>query len=216
MKPISRASCLKPQVVLILLFSSLYMYSQTPKTENHPIRLGLNIGTGTQENFLFESANYNYECKFYKFQINYRLNNNKRKVELALNIEPSIYQSDYFPYYETEFNRDNSQEKSVIPKDIREFALNVGLQAKFGIVKSMSAYILGSIGPTFSNTETDRLNSGMSFSDIIALGFNYDTSFSLMDFRLSFRHVSNAGLNNPNKGYNSLNFEVGFTLPLKI
>lgn len=211
-----RTSSLKLLLIITLFFSVSFMYSQNHKIENHPIRIGLNIGSGTQENFIFKSANYSYETKFYKFQFNYRLNNTKRNIELALNIEPSLYQSKYFPYYETNISRNNNQEKPIDShKDIQEFAINIGIQAKLDISKSLSAYILGSVGPTFSNTETDRLNSGMSFSDVIALGFNYDTTFSLIDLRLSFRHVSNAGLNNPNKGYNSLNFGVGFTLPLK-
>ncbi len=197
-------------LIVALFFSVFYNYSQVKTTENYPLRIGFISGSGTQESFLFESANYFYETKFYKAQITYCFFK-KRKIGLSLNIEPSFYTSQYYTTIDRTYEFEHHQTRT-----IHEFALNIGLKANLSLFREvLSSYFLGSIGPTFSNTETERLNSGMSFSDIIALGCNiHILPMALIDLRLSFRHVSNAGLNYPNKGYNSLNFEVGFSFPI--
>ena len=42
--------------------------------------------------------------------------------------------------------------------------------------------------------ETDRLNNGFAFSDILGVGFNYKINTLIFDIRATARHNSNANL----------------------
>ncbi len=52
------------------------------------------------------------------------------------------------------------------------------------------------------------MDSGLAFSDVIALGLSYQIKDIFLDFRYSMRHVSNANLSLPNNGLNSMNVET--------
>jgi hypothetical protein len=59
-----------------------------------------------------------------------------------------------------------------------------------------------------TDTETERMSQGFAFSDVIALGLSVKADRFQFDIRPSFRHVSNAGFNDKNAGYNTKNIEL--------
>lgn len=130
---------------------------------------------------------------------------------MSINVEPCYYTSRYTPLSR------HSQAKGTYNqrKTINEYTLNAGVQLHYTLLKNTSIYLVASSGPTIINSETERLNKGLSFSNIVGTGVNFRTSFMLFDLRFSIRHVSNAGMSKPNRGYNSLNFETGFSIPIK-
>ena len=65
-----------------------------------------------------------------------------------------------------------------------------------------------------TDTETERLSKGFAFSDVIALGFSLKVDKVIFDIRPSLRHVSNAGLQSSNAGFNTKNIEFGLSLIL--
>jgi hypothetical protein len=73
---------------------------------------------------------------------------------------------------------------------------------------------LGSVGPLITDTETERLSKGFAFSDVLAVGLSTKIGTVTFDIRPSLRHVSNAGLNESNAGYNTKNIEFGVSFPL--
>jgi hypothetical protein len=82
------------------------------------------------------------------------------------------------------------------------------------ISKTLSIYALGSVRPLITDTETERLSKGFAFSDVFAVGITYHAKRFSLDVRPSLRHLSNAGLQNSNAGFNTKNIEFGFTVPL--
>ncbi|WP_299555508.1 acyloxyacyl hydrolase [Seonamhaeicola sp.] len=216
MRPANNDTKRKNNLFLITIFCTYgLIYSQTNNIEHHKIGLGFIYGQGAHKSFPSPSKSYNFRTKFYKLHLNYKLTN-KRYWALAVNLEPSYYINEHKSLGSVQHVAGKIAESTTRPEDvINEYALNIGIQAKYNLFKNLTSYFLGSIGPTFSNMKTERLNKGFAFSNIVAMGLNYNINLVLLDFRLSMRHVSNAGMNYPNRGYNSLNFEVGFTIPLK-
>ena len=82
------------------------------------------------------------------------------------------------------------------------------------ISKRSAVYVLGSISPMLTDTETERLSKGFAFCDILALGYTLDFKYFALDVRPSFRHTSYAGLNTSNAGFNTNNIELGIIFPL--
>lgn len=187
--------------------------------KSNKIRLGLNYGFGTQQSYPFNSKDYTYDVQFYKIQINYLLNK-RTKWSFEINVEPSIYINEHQllnKYYVQPNDGDDYLEKReefTKIKQLNEYVLNLGFLARYKLFNSFSTYILGSVGPMYSDTNTERMNAGFAFSDIIALGLSYQIKAIFIDFRYSMRHVSNANLSLPNNGYNSMNFEFGFAYQL--
>jgi hypothetical protein len=97
-----------------------------------------------------------------------------------------------------------------------EFGVNVGLLARKNLFKNRSAiYGLISAGPHFITKTTERQASGFIFSDNFAMGFLQNISKKIyLDVRLGYRHLSNAGLQNPNSGIDNwvASFGVYFDL----
>jgi hypothetical protein len=83
-----------------------------------------------------------------------------------------------------------------------EFGVNIGLLARKNLFKNRSAiYGLISAGPHFITKSTERQARGFIFSDNFAMGFLQNISQKIyLDLRLGYRHLSNAGLQNPNGG----------------
>jgi len=186
--------------------------------KNKKIKLGFNYGFGTQQSYPFNSKDYTYDVQFYKIQINYLISK-KTKWSFEINVEPSIYFNEHqlLNKYYVQPNEDDylkKREEFTKLKPLNEYVLNLGFLTRYHAFNNFSTYILGSVGPMYSDTDTERMNAGFAFSDIIALGLSYQINTFFLDFRYSMRHVSNANLSEPNNGYNSMNFEFGLTYQL--
>jgi len=208
---------LKLTFVFFLVFINK-VNAQDTIQKNKKIRLGFNYGFGTQQSYPFNSKDYTYDVQFYKIQINYLISK-KTKWSFEINVEPSIYFNEHqlLNKYYVQPNEDDylkKREEFTKLKPLNEYVLNLGFLARYHVFNNFSTYILGSVGPMYSDTDTERMNAGFAFSDIIALGLSYQINTFFLDFRYSMRHVSNANLSEPNNGYNSMNFEFGLTYQL--
>lgn len=199
--------------LLVFLLAGNLIIGQN--SENR-IRLGFNYGAGKQETFPFNSFDYRYDVEFYKLLFNYELKNNRKWV-FELNIEPAYYKATHQllnKYYVKPDWGDNYLEKReefTKEKTINEYVLNTGVITRFRLYKYLSIYALASIGPMFSDTDTERMSAGFAFSDIFGLGISYQAGKFFFDLRYSLRHVSNANIRKPNNGYNSANLEFGLS-----
>lgn len=99
-------------------------------------------------------------------------------------------------------------------KTINEGVLHLGMTVQKKISKLSAIYVLGSISPMLTDTETERLSKGFAFCDILALGYTLELKHFIIDIRPSYRHVSNAGLKQSNAGFNTKNIEFGVVVPL--
>ena len=99
-------------------------------------------------------------------------------------------------------------------KDVKEYVFNIGFLVRKPVFKSASIYVLGSIGPMITDTETERLSKGFAFADVLAIGFTCKVNRITLDIRPNIRHISNAGLQKKNSGYNTKNIDFGFLFSL--
>ena len=211
--------------VILIFFISIIFTNKTStqeiekKEQINRIRLGLNYGQASQANFPFNNQNYLYENTYFKIQVNYLLTQRKR-LKFELNLEPSLYFSkhqllnEHFITPESSPDYLEQRERFTKKKTFNEYAINVGLIARYKITNNLSTYLLGSIGPMISGKDTERLKKGFTFSDIIGVGFSYEQKIILFDFRLTLRHNSNFEFYAQNSGHNSVGIESGISIQL--
>jgi hypothetical protein len=91
-----------------------------------------------------------------------------------------------------------------------EFGINVGLQHLYPLSRNLYVYALISTGPQVITVRTDRQARGFIFSDNMGAG-TYFLLGKKMALNTGFRirHMSNANLEMPNHGINTMNFFVG-------
>ena len=72
--------------------------------------------------------------------------------------------------------------------------------------------MLGS-GPHFITADVKRQAKGFIFSDNAALGFmkSLEKKALFLNFQMRWRHISNAGLKDPNGGVDSWNVLIGIS-----
>jgi hypothetical protein len=195
------------------------VYSQK-NTEDKRLLFGLNYGQASQNKTPLNDQDYSYNNQYFKIQINYLLLN-KNKISYELIIEPSLYLSEhqllnkYFiqPHETPDYL--SLREIFTQKRAFNEYVLNIGIIMRYKIINNFSSYVLGSIGPMFSDEDTERLRKGFAFSDIFGLGFSYERKKVVFDLRLTVRHNSNADLYLPNGGHNSIGVESGISFRLR-
>ena len=93
-----------------------------------------------------------------------------------------------------------------------EFGTNFGLQYTPKVSKS--AYLLAGVtaGPHFITINTDLQTRGFIFSDNFEVGIRIKMPSSKWhtDLKVRYRHISNAGIQNPNGGIDNFFVIIGF------
>jgi hypothetical protein len=196
---------------LLPLLIPLAMESQ--KIDSGKKAIGLNYGFGNE----FRNTDYSYTNRYLKGQFYYTLMARKHyKLEFLLQPEINFATHQLLnPYFVTP-NEPNYEEKRAEYtklKDIHEYVLSLGLLYRRPVSEKFSVYVLISVGPMITDTETERLSKGFAFCDVLALGFSLKAGKVILDFRPNVRHISNAGLQHSNAGFNTYNFEFGVAFP---
>ena len=199
-------------VVNILMISQLY-----GNEEVRELRVGMTYGIGKQQLFPFNSPDYKYNVNGFQGLMNYPL---KRKgvFSYELQFEPGIFSARHQLlnefYIQPNRGTDYLEQRVILTKEktITEYALNIGIIVRYNIKERLSFFVLGSIGPMISDTETERMAKGFAFSDIIACGVTYKVGKIAFELRPLLRHVSNANFQYPNSGYNSSNIDFGISV----
>lgn len=90
-----------------------------------------------------------------------------------------------------------------------EFGVNFGFAYEYYIPEKAILYAGAGVGPHFINVVTSQQANGFIFSDNFFLGVHQIMSNRkwFMTYEVRFRHISNAGLQNPNAGID--NFFLG-------
>lgn len=199
--------------ILFALFFMLVsgMYAQEKK---HQMAIGFNYGFGSE----FNNTDYSYTNHYYKLQLYYALSKTKNfSYEILLQPEINFATHQLLnPYFITP-DTPNYEEKIAEYtklKDIREYVINIGFLVRKPISRTFSIYVLASVGPMITDTQTERLSEGFAFSDVLSVGFSLKAGKVTFDFRPNVRHTSNAGLHNSNAGFNTRNIEFGIAVPL--
>jgi hypothetical protein len=94
-----------------------------------------------------------------------------------------------------------------------EFGVGLGVKYSYPVTDTMSAYILGSVGPHYITLNTEDQAQGFLFADTVGVGFNVFLSRgTAIDIQYRYRHLSNAGIRSPNHGVGSNIGLIGFSL----
>ena len=203
---------LKKKLLVLIIIFSINTFSQQNK---HSIVVGFNYGFGSE----IKNNDYTYTNNYYKLQCYYTLSKTKN-FEYQILLQPEInfathqLKNLYFVKPD-ELDYLVKREQYTKLKDIKEYVLGVGFLIRKPISKSLSFYVLGSVGPMITDTQTERLTKGFAFSDVLSLGMSFKTQKLIFDIRPSLRHNSNAGLQSSNAGFNTKNIEFGIAFPLK-
>lgn len=197
--------------MVFFVFCYTLFYGQNSK---HKKSIGFSHGFGNE----IKNRNYSYTNSYYKIQLGYVVKETKNfKYELLLQPEINFATHQLLNLYFVTPREPNYVEKREIYtklKNIKEYALGIGLYVRTPISKWASIYALASIGPMITDTETERLSRGFAFSDVLALGISIKVDKVVFDFRPSLRHVSNGGLGSSNAGFNTKNIEFGISMSL--
>ena len=201
---------------LFLALNWVQVRAQYEENFRGPLSLGIAYGSGSQQTFPFNSANYNYEYKSFRILFNYRVLE-FANWKLEMTVEPSLYSAQHQLLNENYVQPKHGsnylelRESLVMEKTITEYALDLGILLRHQTFKNVSLFIQGSVGPMISDHYTERLAKGFAFSDIIALGCSPKVGSLQLSFRTGFRHVSNLNFKSPNSGYNAVMTELAIT-----
>jgi hypothetical protein len=211
-KAAERRKIFFPRLILliVLAFATSGVFGQKN------IRIGFDLGHGTQRAFPFHDPVYYRKTTGYKVEIYYPLKEARWSWEVL--VEPSYYyarQRLRIPEYvtEAEYGPDYLELRAVYSqmRTINEFALNAGIVSRYNFSSAFSAFFLISSGPFYGDKKTERLAKGFAFSDVTALGTTYANGRLRFEFRAGLRHVSNLNTQHPNKGHNTSTLDFGIT-----
>jgi len=95
-----------------------------------------------------------------------------------------------------------------------EFGLDAGFLLRKNILDNhVSMYAFISSGPHYVHCSSERQSDGFNFSDNFFLGMNVKINKNIyLDTRFGVRHISNAGIREPNRGFNTAVISGGFLL----
>lgn len=196
---------------IIVFIYGLYALSIACNAQETPgdIKIGFAVGFGSE----FENRNYTYTNQYVKLQFMKTIMATNR-LSYDLVVQPEYNKGThqllnlYFVKPEEE-NYIEKRERYTKLKSCNEYIFNLGLLMRYSLTKKASMYVLGSVGPMYIDTATERLSKGFAFSDVLALGVTLKINKMIFDVRPNFRHVSNAGLQVSNSGYNTKNIDFG-------
>ena len=101
-------------------------------------------------------------------------------------------------------------------KFLFEAGVNLGIAYEYYIPNAAILFFGISVGPHYININTSQQANGFIFSDNVFLGVHQILSPKLMlTYQVKLRHISNAGLQNPNKGIDNLFAGVGVSYFLR-
>jgi hypothetical protein len=97
--------------------------------------------------------------------------------------------------------------------DNYEVGVGFGLEYRFKLVKNLDGYVMAGSGIHYISYHSKYQSAGLNFNDNLGYGvYIFTTKKSAINIGLRFRHISNAGLNKPNKGINSFITTLGYSI----
>ncbi len=180
----------------------------------HRFAIGVGYGVGNE----FKNKDYSYTNRYVQAQLYYSLNLGKKwEYQLALQPELNFATHQLLNlYFVTPDEPDYEEKRAEYTKlkDIHEYVLNVSFFARRHLSETFSVYAMANVGPMITDTRTERLSKGFAFCDVFALGLTAKVGGVMLDLRPNVRHISNAGLQSSNAGFNTYNIAFGAIVPL--
>lgn len=178
----------------------------TVDSDRNRLKIGFITGYGDQSfgGILDLGVEYRYRVHFYQLQYYYAFKN-KATWSLEFLIQP-------------QFNASRLAPIDDVPDDVKgyEFGINFGvLIRKYLFNEFVSIYGTFGVGPHFISQAPGRQTKGFIFTENILIGVNIRIVKGMyLDLRGGVRHVSNAGLQKPNDGINTIVLGAGVLFSL--
>lgn len=193
------ASFLRTNFSLVLILGSLPLFAQT--NQNNDLSLAFNLGYGDQTKLAIDYRHYTHHVQA---EIHYAFFK-KEQFDISFLGMPHFILTDV-------------AEIDAQPKLTRgyEFGINGGFMFRWKLwQEAFNLYFLISSGPHFVSHAPERQSTGYIFSDNFFVGIQIKLAPKLyFDFRPGFRHISNAELQFPNGGVNSIIYNAGVVYKL--
>lgn len=159
-------------------------------------KIGFQIGYGSHH---LLNINYDYRVSFFQFQY-FRSLIRKPKWGLDVVVQPQFNLMRY------RFSASEPELRNGI-----EYGLNAGALIRYNLNQGKQSLFMSiSAGPHYVSGAPRRQASGFIFSDNLFLGIQTQIKQHLYaDLRIGGRHISNANLETPNGGVNSVFFSAG-------
>jgi len=101
---------------------------------------------------------------------------------------------------------------TISPENDYEAGISFLFKYGFPLNNKLTPYLKVGTGPMFLGIDTKEQGSESNFVDSAAMGFSWFLKEDVsLDCEYRFRHVSNAGFDEPNKGIETNSVYVGFT-----
>jgi hypothetical protein len=188
---------MKPNIFFSLIFLFIFctaVFSQDSTKPKHFKTTGGLVGWG---NSMMKGTGY--QIYYIKGDYSRSFKAPKKKDFLAWYAEPQF-----------NFVKGDSTKKASLDY---EFGLNLGIRNYVKINDGFYFYQMLGSGPHYISAKVGRQASGFIFSDNLALGtlLRLNEKGLFLNFQYVQRHISNAGLKDPNGGVNSYNFVIGLS-----
>ncbi len=210
------------RTLLLLYFCLLLAIANLNAQEHHnPVRWGIQFGYGTQQTQPFHSLDYDFEQGYVVGHILLKKIKIK-KVKVDLIAEGSYYLSSHQLinkwFTTTKFFKDfpeDFQQQMLQKKTIHQVGGHLGAEIYHFINPKTQLYGYAAFGPMWVSQETERLASGLAFSDNVGLGIKLKLAEKMwLNSALVIRHESNANMNFPNSGHNTMGVRLGVVFNL--
>jgi hypothetical protein len=167
--------------------------AQLANPKNHFKSLGGLVGWGNSF-----SENTGYQIYYFMADYSNSFKSPKKKDFVAWYAEPqfNLVKADSTPAGKLDY----------------EFGVNLGIRNYVKFNEGFYFYQMLGSGPHYVSADIGRQANGFIFSDNLALGVFLRLNKKLfLNFQYVQRHISNAGLKDPNGGVNSYNFVIGIS-----
>ena len=210
---------LRNLTIALFLCNSLFVFSQQKKSLVNPTSIGIYYGLGNESNVIFDDLDYLYKTQYVKASFNYAINDKKYKWSLAIQPQVHFLKHQLLNKFFVQSFQENFEENRIIftkLKTIRLYGLTFEINVRRKILKKTEVFAFFAAGPGMIDTQTERLAKGITFIENLGLGIRYELLSNLfIELKPNFNHVSNAGIQLPNSGYNVLNLEAGLSWNLR-
>ena len=99
------------------------------------------------------------------------------------------------------------------PRTDIEFGVGVGLKYAYPVTEKISPYIMGTVGPHFFTLKNEDQATGFVFANTFGAGlYFYLDKKSAINLGYRYRHISNAGIKDPNGGINTQFGVIGYSI----
>jgi hypothetical protein len=202
-------------ITILFLSNFIIVGAQQKKTVLKPNNIGIYYGLGNEDNFIFDDPDYLYKTTYIKASFSYLLNNSSFQWSLA--VQPQVHFLKHqllneFFIQSSEENFEANRIRFTQLKSMRLYALTFEISVRRKILNKTEVFAFFAVGPGTIDTQTERLAKGFTFIENLGIGIRHEFLKNVfLEAKPTINHVSNAGLQLPNSGYNVLNFEIGLS-----